>query len=86
MKSHAVFAPREYPDLAAASAPRRGARAGTEAATAEFVDAYLPALLAQAHELVASAFHDVAAEHGLAPSEWRVLATLANGEPASIGR
>ena len=51
-----------------------------------FVDAYLPALLAQAHELVASEFHAVAAEHGLAPSEWRVLATLASGEPTSIGR
>jgi DNA-binding MarR family transcriptional regulator len=51
-----------------------------------FVDAYLPALLAQAHELLASEFHAVAAQHGLAPSEWRVLATLASGEATSIGR
>jgi DNA-binding MarR family transcriptional regulator len=72
--------------LAAARGPRRGAHEGTGAATAQFVDAYLPALLAQAHELVASAFHAVAAEHGLAASEWRVLATLATGEPTSIGR
>lgn len=43
-------------------------------------------MLAQAHELVASEFHAIAAEHGLAPSEWRVLATLASGEPTSIGR
>ena len=53
--------------------------------TSQFVDAYLPALLLQAHDLVASEFHLVAAEHGLAPSEWRVLATLASGEPTSIG-
>ena len=51
-----------------------------------FVDAYLPALLAQAHERVASEFHAIAAEHGIAPSEWRVLATLASGEPTAIGR
>jgi len=54
--------------------------------TSQFVDAYLPALLLQAHDLVASEFHVIAAEHGLAPSEWRVLATLASGEPTSIGR
>ena len=69
-----------------ARSPRRGARTSTAAATAPFVHAYLPALLAQAHELVASEFHAIAAEHGLAPSEWRVLATLASGEPPSIGR
>ncbi|NML45851.1 MarR family transcriptional regulator [Ramlibacter sp. G-1-2-2] len=67
--------PREYPG----TAPRPGA-------ATQFVDAYLPALLAQAHELLSSEFHAVAAQHGLAPSEWRVLATLASGEPTSIGR
>jgi len=74
MKSHAVSAPREYPEHSAATADE------------PFVEAYLPALLAQAHKLVAGAFHPVAAEHGIAPSEWRVLATLASGEPTSIGR
>ena len=78
MKSHAVSVPREYPD-------RRTRKGPARTGTAQFVDAYLPALLAQAHELVASEFHAVAAQHGLAPSEWRVLATLASGEPTSIG-
>ena len=78
--------PREYPDSRVARTARRGAGGGTDAATDPFVEAYLPALLAQAHELVASEFHAIAAEHGLAPSEWRVLATLASGEPTSIGR
>lgn len=71
--------PREYPEKCIAAG-------STAAADEAFVDAYLPALLAQAHQLVASAFHPVAAKHGLGPSEWRVLATLASGEPASIGR
>jgi len=79
MKSHAVSVPREYPDRRTSKGPGR-------TGTAQFVDAYLPALLAQAHELVASEFHAVAARHGLAPSEWRVLATLAGGESTSIGR
>ena len=87
MKSHAVSVPGEYPDSRAAPSVLRAAPASsTSAATVQVVDAYLPALLAQAHELVSSEFHAIAAEHGLAPSEWRVLATLASGEPTSIGR
>jgi DNA-binding MarR family transcriptional regulator len=78
--------PREYPDLRAARSARRGESRSTAAAPVQFVDAYLPALLAQAHELIASQFHLVVAQHGIAPSEWRVLATLASGEPTSIGR
>jgi DNA-binding MarR family transcriptional regulator len=74
--------PREYPD----SQEKRVARKGQASPPAQFVDAYLPALLAQAHEAVASEFHAIAAQHGLAPSEWRVLATLASGESTSIGR
>jgi DNA-binding MarR family transcriptional regulator len=77
MKSHAISVPREYPE--------KHAQHSTAAGDA-FVDAYLPALLAQAHDRVASAFHPVAAEHGIGPSEWRVLATLASGTPESIGR
>lgn len=86
MKSHAVSVPRDFPSSQAPRAPRRGAKASATAQTAQFVDGYLPALLAQAHDLVSSEFHAVAARHGLAPSEWRVLATLASGEPMSIGR
>ena len=74
--------PREYPEQSASVPVPRSTAAGDD----PFVHGYLPALLAQAHELVASAFHAIAAEHGLAPSEWRVLATLASGTPVSIGR
>lgn len=62
------------PARAAASVPRR------------FVDDYLPALLAQASHLISSEFHKVARQHGFSVSEWRVMATLAGGEPVSIGR
>lgn len=51
-----------------------------------FVDDYLPALLAQASHLISSEFHKVAREQGFSVSEWRVMATLAGGEPISIGR
>ncbi|WP_255428181.1 MarR family winged helix-turn-helix transcriptional regulator [Ramlibacter cellulosilyticus] len=43
-------------------------------------------MLAQAHDRIASEFHAVAAEHGVGPSEWRVLATLASGEATGISR
>lgn len=86
MKSHALFEPRSFPRSKAPGNPGAGARLSSPQETAQFVDAYLPALLAQAHDLVASEFHAVAAQHGLAPSEWRVLATLASGKPMSIGR
>jgi DNA-binding MarR family transcriptional regulator len=53
---------------------------------AHFVDDYLPALLTQASHLISGEFHRVVNAKGLAVSEWRVLATLAGGEPMSIGR
>lgn len=51
-----------------------------------FVDDYLPALLAQASHLISGEFHRVVKAHGFTVSEWRVLATLAGGEPMSIGQ
>jgi DNA-binding MarR family transcriptional regulator len=51
-----------------------------------FVEGYLPALLAQASQLISGEFHRVVAAHGLSVSEWRVLASLAGGPPMSIGR
>ena len=51
-----------------------------------FVDDYLPALLAQASQLISSEFHQVVRSHGLSVSEWRVMASLAGGAPVSIGR
>lgn len=53
---------------------------------AGFVDDYLPALLAQASELISGEFHAVVTQHGFTVSEWRVLATLSDGEALSIGR
>jgi DNA-binding MarR family transcriptional regulator len=51
-----------------------------------FVDDYLPALLAQASELISSEFHEVARQQGFSVSEWRVMASLAGSEPVSIGQ
>ena len=53
---------------------------------AHFVDDYLPALLAQASQLISGEFHRVVTAHGFTVSEWRVLATLAGNEPMNIGR
>jgi DNA-binding MarR family transcriptional regulator len=50
-----------------------------------FIDDYLPALLAQASNLISSEFHKVVREHGFSVSEWRVMASLAGGNPISIG-
>ena len=54
--------------------------------THRFVDDYLPALLAQASQLISSEFHEVARQQGFSVSEWRVMASLAGSEPISIGQ
>jgi DNA-binding MarR family transcriptional regulator len=64
----------------------RSRAAAARADAARFVDGYLPALLAQATHLISSEFHRVVNAQGFTVSEWRVLATLAGGEPMSIGR
>ena len=56
------------------------------AMTAHFVDDYLPALLAQASQLISGEFHLVVRRNGLSVSEWRVLATLSGNDPMSTGR
>lgn len=50
-----------------------------------FVDDYLPALLAQASELISGEFHEVVQASGLSVTEWRILATLASKPGLSIG-
>jgi DNA-binding MarR family transcriptional regulator len=50
-----------------------------------FVDDYLPALLAQASQLISGEFHRIVTGKGMTVSEWRVLASLAGSEPMSIG-
>ena len=51
-----------------------------------FVDGYLAALLAQASHLISAEFHRVAREVGVPVAEWRILATLAGGDPLPVGR
>ena len=58
----------------------------TEKKPQRFVDNYLPALLAQASQLISSEFHEVARQEGFSVSEWRVMASLAGGDAVSIGR
>jgi DNA-binding MarR family transcriptional regulator len=50
-----------------------------------FVDDYLPALLAQASQLISSEFHEVVQAAGFSVTEWRILATLASKPGLSIG-
>ncbi len=65
---------------------RRMSKLDMAADAAHFVDDYLPALLAQASQLISGEFHRVVRAKGFTVSEWRVLATLASSEPMSIGR
>jgi DNA-binding MarR family transcriptional regulator len=53
---------------------------------ARFVDGYLAALLAQASHLISSEFHVEVRREGLTVSEWRVLATLADGREITVGQ
>ena len=63
-------------------------RTAPDASTVDqpFVDDYLPALLGQAAQLIQGEFHRVVREHGFMVSEWRVLATLADGAEMTTGR
>lgn len=65
---------------------RASSTAAARTDAVRFVDGYLPALLAQATQLISGEFHRVVSAQGFTVSEWRVLATLAGGEPTSIGR
>lgn len=50
-----------------------------------FVDDYLSYLLAKASALVSAQFHAEVKAEGLTVPEWRVLATLSDGTPRTIG-
>jgi DNA-binding MarR family transcriptional regulator len=58
----------------------------TTASDENFVEDYLPALLAQASQLLSSEFHQVVKAHHMTVSEWRVLASLAGGKALSTGQ
>ncbi len=53
---------------------------------ARFVDGYLAALLAQASHRISAEFHQVARAAGVPVAEWRILASLAGGQPLPVGR
>lgn len=50
-----------------------------------FVDGYLPYLLARASHLVSARHHARLAARGVPVPVWRVLATLFDGEPVTVG-
>ncbi|MEJ7931513.1 MarR family transcriptional regulator [Ramlibacter sp. AN1015] len=51
-----------------------------------FIDNYLGHLLGQANYAVYKDFDDHVRAAGLSPVEWRVLATLHDGEPLTVGQ
>lgn len=53
--------------------------------THTFIDDYLPALLAQASQLISTEFHEVVRCHNLSVTEWRILSTLLGAGEISIG-
>ncbi|MCO7640349.1 MarR family transcriptional regulator [Pseudomonas sp. S 311-6] len=53
--------------------------------THTFIDDYLPALLAQASQLISTEFHEVVRRHNLSVTEWRILSTLLGAGEISIG-
>lgn len=56
------------------------------AVTAEpFIDGYLAYLLARASHLISAEFHVIVRRSRLPVLQWRVLATLADGQVSSIG-
>ena len=52
---------------------------------ARFIDDYLSYLLARASHTVYREFHAQVQEAGLSPLEWRLLATLSDGDGLTIG-
>lgn len=54
--------------------------------TNTFIDDYLPALLAQASQLISTEFHEVVRQHDLSVTEWRILSTLLGAGEISIGK
>ncbi|MGE0799336.1 MAG: MarR family winged helix-turn-helix transcriptional regulator [Lautropia sp.] len=58
---------------------------GTAASGPTFVDEYLAALLTQASHLISHEFHETVRAQGFTVLQWRVLATLADGQTMSVG-
>ena len=62
-----------------------GKKRPASAPSMPFVEDYLPALMAQAHALMAHEFHEIVRSRGFTVSEWRILASLAGSGPVPIG-
>lgn len=65
---------------------KTGKKAPVREQATPFVEDYLPALMAQAHALMAHEFHEIVRSRGFTVSEWRTLASLAGRGPVPIGR
>jgi len=74
-------APRRESPLGGQRTPRSGERGGSR-----FVDGYLGYLLGQANHALYKDFHAHVRAAGLSSIEWRVLATLHDSEPLTIGQ
>ena len=57
---------------------------GTRRRQPGFIDDYLSYLLTRASHLVSKQFHDQVKRHGLSVTEWRVLATLSDGDGLTV--
>jgi DNA-binding MarR family transcriptional regulator len=53
---------------------------------ARFLHDYLPFLMVRADELISRPFHDEVRKLGFTVSEWRLLATLYDGDGLTVGR
>jgi DNA-binding MarR family transcriptional regulator len=60
-------------------------RADPQGGPVAFIDDYVAYLLAQASHLISHEFHRVVRQAGLSVLEWRVLATLCEGDARSVG-
>jgi hypothetical protein len=76
MKFHVIW----KAGIAGVTAMAAERQARREAGDARFVDDYLAYLLAAASHAVSSQFHQQVREAGLGVLEWRVLASLAEGD------
>jgi MarR family transcriptional regulator, organic hydroperoxide resistance regulator len=65
--------------------PSVSARSNHAAAPRPFIDDYLAYLLARASHLISAEFHVTVRRIRLPVMQWRVLATLADGQVSSVG-
>ena len=67
------------------NAPHIAGPGDSPTGTAKFIESYLSYLLSRAGHVVYEEFHTVVHAAGLSTLEWRVLATLSDGDGLTIG-